>query len=216
MKIVSVNVSLPVKVEYNGEQVTTGFFKKPVSGSVLVRKTNLAGDGQADLTVHGGEDKAVYAYSHDHYEYWQRTLSRDPMPPGQFGENLTVSGLDETTSCIGDHWQIGSAQFAITQPRMPCFKLAMKFDDVHMPRRFTKSGLSGVYLSVQREGMLASGDEIKLLKRGTAEVSVMELLRAHTNPALSESKAVYRRVLQVKELAAEWREKIASRLERSS
>jgi MOSC domain-containing protein YiiM len=212
MKIVSINVSLPIDVEFRGETISTGIFKKPVEGAVIVHRLHLSGDGQADLTVHGGEDKAVYAYSFDHYEYWQRLLKRQPLPHGQFGENLTVAGLDEQTSHIGDRWQIGTAQFAITQPRMPCHKLGVRFGDMEMPKLFSKSERNGVYLKVLREGMITAGDEIKLLERGS-DVTVKEILQAYMDPKSAASRSVYRRVLQAKDLAAEWREKIAARLE---
>jgi len=212
MKVVSVNVSLPIEVEFRGELISTGIFKKPVAGGVIVNKSHLSGDGQADLTVHGGEDKAVYAYSLDHYEYWQRVLRRDTLPPGQFGENLTIARLDEATSCIGDHWQIGTAIFAITQPRMPCHKLGIRFNDMNMPKLFSRARRNGVYLKVLREGIVATGDEVKLLQRGVDAVYVQEILQAYMSPKLAASKQAYRRVLRVSELSNEWRAKIAARL----
>jgi len=212
MKIVSINVSLPIDVEFRGELISTGIFKKPVQGSVIVNPLHLSGDGQADLTVHGGEDKAVYAYSHDHYPYWQRALRQEGFPPGQFGENLTIDGLDENVSCIGDHWQIGTALFAITQPRMPCHKLGIRFANMEMPKLFSRSELSGVYLKVLREGIIATGNEVIVQQKGYGEVAVREVFRAYMNPGVAASKEVYRRVLQVKELAETWREKIAGRV----
>jgi MOSC domain-containing protein YiiM len=214
MKIVSLNVSKPIVVESAGKMVSTGIFKTPVPGPLEVRKLNIDGDGQADLTVHGGVDKAVYAYSLDHYPYWEKTLQRAALPHGQFGENLTIAGLNEAECCIGDRWRIGTAEFAITQPRQPCFKLGIRFGDDDMPKRFTQSGLTGAYLKVLREGTIAVGDEVHVLERGQASVSVLEAFRAYMNPASPVSKDVYARALQVQHLAGTWREKFASRVNR--
>jgi len=213
MKIVSINVSMPVVVESAGEKVSTGIFKQSVPGPVVVNTLNIQGDGQADLSVHGGVDKAVYAYSLDHYAYWAQTLQRDALPYGQFGENLTIAGLSESECCIGDRWRIGTVEFAITQPRQPCFKLGIRFGDDEMPKRFAKSGLTGVYLKVLREGMMAVGDEIKVLERGHGNVTVLEAFRAFMNPAAPASKEVYARALQVQHLADVWRTRIATRLQ---
>jgi len=212
MKLVSINVSKPIVVESAGKKVSTGIFKTPISGPVVVTTLNIEGDGQADLTVHGGVDKAVYAYSLDHYTYWSQTLERDALPHGQFGENLTIEGLNESECCIGDRWRIGTAEFAITQPRQPCFKLGIRFGDDDMPKRFTKSGLTGAYLKVLREGMISVGDEVKVLARGYGNVSVLEAFRAYMNPAAPASQEVYARVLRVQHLADVWRTKIATRL----
>jgi MOSC domain-containing protein YiiM len=212
MQIVSINVSKPIVVESAGKQVSTGIFKSPIPGPVAVNKLNIQGDGQADLSVHGGVDKAVYAYSLDHYAYWAQTLQRTALPYGQFGENLTIGGLNESECCIGDRWRIGTAEFAITQPRQPCFKLGIRFNDDDMPKRFTKSGLTGVYLKVLREGTIAVGDEVTVLERGHGNVTVLEAFRAYMNPAAPASQAVYARVLQVQHLADVWRTKIATRL----
>jgi MOSC domain-containing protein YiiM len=212
MKIVSINVSTPIVVESAGKMVSTGIFKSPIPGPVAVSKLNIEGDGQADLSVHGGVDKAVYAYSLDHYAYWAQTLQRDALTYGQFGENLTIAGLNEEECCIGDRWRIGTAEFAITQPRQPCFKLGIRFEDDDMPKRFSKSGLTGAYLKVLREGTVALGDEVKVLERGHGNVTVLEAFRAFMNPAAPASQAVYARVLQVQHLADVWRTKLATRL----
>lgn len=212
MKIISINVSKPIVVESAGKKVSTGIFKTPIAGPAVVNTLNIQGDGQADLSVHGGADKAVYAYSLDHYAYWSQTLQRDALPYGQFGENLTIEGLNESECCIGDRWRIGSAEFAITQPRQPCFKLGIRFNDDEMPKRFSKSGLTGAYLKVLREGMIAVGDEVKVLERGHGNVTVLEAFRAYMNPALPASKDVYARVMQVQHLADVLRTRIATRL----
>ncbi len=212
MKIESINVATPIEKLHDGRKILTGIFKSPVQGAVSVTKLNLAGDGQADLTVHGGVDKAVYAYSLDHYAYWQEMLKVQSLPYGQFGENLTIAGLDEASSCIGDQLQIGTTVFAITQPRQPCFKLGIRFDDSEMPRLFTKSARTGFYLKVLREGRLTAGDEVTTIERGKGEVSVKELFLAYFNPTAKESKAVYARALEVPDLSASWRTSISNRL----
>jgi MOSC domain-containing protein YiiM len=214
MKIVSINVGKPAAVESAGKTVSTGIFKSPVSGPVAVRRLNLDGDGQADLSVHGGVDKAVYAYSLDHYAYWEKTLGRSSLTPGSFGENLTIAGLNEGECCIGDCWRVGTAEFAVTQPRQPCFKLGIRFRDDEMPKRFTKSGLTGAYLKVLREGSISVGDEVKVFARGQGKVSVLEAFRAYMSSADPRSKDIYRRVLQEQHLADVWREKIAARASR--
>jgi MOSC domain-containing protein YiiM len=177
-----------------------------------VTKHNLAGDGQADLSVHGGVDKAVYTYSLDHYAYWQRALHRDSLPYGQFGENLTIAGLDETLSCIGDHLQIGTAEFAITQPRVPCFKLGIRFGNPDVPKLFSKAALPGFYLKIIREGVIDTENEVILLRRGLGAVSAKELYVAFFSPRSNESNQVLTRALAVPELAAEWRNAIEARV----
>lgn len=212
MKLVSINVSKPVEVDYEGKKVATGIFKTPIEGAVSVGKVNVQGDGQADLTVHGGIDKAVYAYSRDHYGFWEEALHRSSLPMGMFGENLTIEGLDESVSCIGDHLQIGSVVFAITQPRVPCFKLGIRFDDMEMPKRFSKAARTGFYLKVLVEGSLCVGQEIRILQKGVGRVAVRDLFTSYMNPQSAESKAILRRAAAVPELASEWRSKILRRI----
>jgi MOSC domain-containing protein YiiM len=212
MKVLSINVGKPIAVEFDGKLVSTGIFKSPIAGQVSVGKYNLAGDGQADLTVHGGEDKAVYAYPFEHYEYWRHELDRDDMPYGLFGENLTVSGLSESESCIGDRWKIGTALFAITQPRQPCFKLGIRFNDSAMPRRFAKSELTGVYLKVLHEGFVEAGDSIELVERGYGGLPVRELFHAYMHPGESTSRSAFRKALEIADLSAAWRTSIAARV----
>jgi len=177
MKIVSVNVGLPREVEWKGRRVTTGIFKSPVEGRVRARFLNLDGDRQADLSVHGGRDKAVYAYPEEHYEHWCRELPGVDLPPGSFGENLTTRGLTETQVRIGDSFRIGSALLRVTQPRMPCSKLGMKFARDDMVKRFLESERSGFYLAVVEEGEVAAGDTIELVERVPHEVTVLEVTR---------------------------------------
>lgn len=163
MKVLSVNVGLPRLVEYNGEPVATGIYKKPVAGLVEVGEFNLAGDRQADLRVHGGFDKAVYVYPSEHYEFWRTKLPETEIPFGMFGENLTTLGLVETTVKIGDRFRIGTAEFVVTQPRVPCFKLGIRFNRLDIIKRFAKSGRGGFYLAVEKTGELKAADEIEFL-----------------------------------------------------
>jgi MOSC domain-containing protein YiiM len=214
MKITSVNVSLPIEVEHRGKIVETGICKNPVDGSVHVNRLNLIGDRQADLVNHGGEDKAVYAYSLDHYAYWQDLLGRDSMPYGQFGENLTVAGLDESESCIGDHLQIGSTLMAITQPRVPCFKLGIRMENKEMPKLFSKSARTGFYLKVLAEGEVEAGDTIEIAQRGSGAISVRRLFEAFFHPGIHNAVDVLYQALDVPELSLEWRKQIEDRLKR--
>jgi MOSC domain-containing protein YiiM len=184
MKVLSINVGMPRIVEYRGEPVATGIFKEPVSGKIPVREFNLEGDRQADLRVHGGYYKAVYVYPSEHYEFWRRELPGVELPWGVFGENLTTEGILESDVRPGDRLRIGSAEFLVTQPRYPCYKLGIRFAhlksngidkrssantdgsdgrrDLDILRRFTRSGRSGFYLAIEKTGELAAGDNIEL------------------------------------------------------
>lgn len=181
MKVLSVNVGLPRLVEYNGEPISTGIFKKPVKGKVEVGELNLAGDRQADLRVHGGFYKTVYVYPSEHYEYWKRELPEMKLPLGIFGENLTTAGLLETNVHSGDCFRIGTAEFVVTQPREPCFKLGIRFGRKDIIRRFAKSGRSGFYLAVEKTGELQTGDSIKLLSRESGQPSIADVVRDRFN-----------------------------------
>jgi MOSC domain-containing protein YiiM len=211
MNLLSVNVSLPIEIESDGRRVSTGIFKRPVDGPVAVTKLNLDGDRQADLKNHGGEFKAVYAYSFDHYPYWQNLLNIVDMPMGQFGENLTIAGLDESKSCIGDHLQIGDAIFAVTQPRVPCFKLGIRFNDPEMPNRFIASGYTGYYLKVIQKGVVEAGDKVDLVRRSDDGVTVRALFESYYKYDPSAGKLVFQKALREIDLSPEWRRKIEAR-----
>ncbi len=159
MKIVSLNIGLPREVMWRGLHVTTGIFKEPVEGRVALRKLNLDGDRQADLTVHGGEFKAVYCYPLEHYDYWKKELPGRELPMGSFGENFTTEGWLEDSVHLGDRFAIGSAEVIVTQPRLPCYKLGVRFQSDDMVKRFLASGRMGFYLAVTREGEVGAGDE---------------------------------------------------------
>jgi MOSC domain-containing protein YiiM len=174
-RVVSVNVGLPRPVLWRGETVLTGIFKEPVDGPVRVAGINLDGDSQADRTVHGGANKAVYVYPAEHYTYWEEELGRD-LPWGMFGENLTLAGGRlEGSLAIGDRLSIGTAEFVVAQPRLPCFKLGIRFDDPHMIRRFVASRRSGYYLRIAGDGFVAAGDLVETVACDTARVSVSEI-----------------------------------------
>lgn len=175
-RLVSVNVGLPREVEWRGGAVRTAIFKDPVDGRVRVRRHNLEGDGQADATVHGGEFKAVYLYPSEHYAFWRPLLG--DLAWGAFGENLTTAGLTEESVRIGDRLRIGTTELVVTQPRLPCFKLALRFGRPDIEKRFLQSGLTGFYLSVAAEGEIGAGDAVSLSANGDS-VSVAEVVRLY-------------------------------------
>ncbi|HEX5305696.1 MAG TPA: MOSC domain-containing protein [Dyella sp.] len=174
----------------------------------------LEGDGQADRVHHGGPDKAVYAYALEHYAWWEQTLGCAPLPHGQFGENLTVSELDESDLCVGDQLAIGSARFVISQPRVPCFKLELRFGDPSMPQRFAQSLRTGVYLRVLQQGHVSAGDEVYLVVRGAGGITIRSLFNAYMTANDPASQALLTAALAVPGLSGEWRRQITQRLER--
>ena len=179
MRLVSVNVGTPSEIgRSRGRAVLSAIFKKPVLGPVIVRRLNLEGDRQADLTVHGGEDKAVYAYPSEHYEYWKERYPGMDTPWGAFGENFTTEGLLEDDVHVGDRFIIGSAEFAATQPRFPCFKLGIKFETGTIIKSFLESERTGFYLRVLREGQVEAGDEIKVVKVNPESETITSIVRA--------------------------------------
>ena len=179
-KLLSVNVGLPREVKWRREIVLTSIFKKPVEGTIRVSRLNLEGDKQSDLTVHGGPAKAVYVYPSEHYSYWKAELPEVEFPWGAFGENLTTEGLLEPDIQIGDRIKIGSAEFQVTQPRMPCFKLGIRFQRADIVKKFLKSGRSGFYLSVQKEGSITKGDRIDAAPIGEESLSVRDIFHLYT------------------------------------
>src|ERR1700719_3354050 len=179
MRILSVNVALPREVTWQGKLVTTGIFKEPIGGSVMLRTLNLDGDGQADLTVHGGATKAVYAYPSEHYDYWQIELPGVDLPWGMFRENFTTEGLLERTVYIGDRFRIGDAEVFVTEPRMPCYKLGIKFGRADIIKRFLASRRTGFYFAVAREGTLSAGDAVEFIGRDQQEISVTDIIRLY-------------------------------------
>ena len=205
MRLLSVNVGRPRVVEWKGKAVETGIFKEAVAGPVTVARTNLDRDRQADLGVHGGVDKAVYAYPSEHYPYWSRELDRPELPWGMFGENLTTQGLDESTVRIGDRLAIGTAEFEVSQPRLPCFKLGIKFERADMVKRFLRSGRLGFYLRVLREGVIEAGEPIQLLSSEPEAVTIADLALLETTQR--ENVALLHRAARTPALTASWRER---------
>ena len=215
MKLVSVNTGLPREVTWRHMSLTTGIFKEPVAGRVALRKLNLDGDRQADLTVHGGEFKAVYCYPLVHYDYWKQELPGRDLPLAIFGENFTTDGLFEDSVHLGDRFSIGSAEVVVTQPRLPCYKLGIRFQADDMVKRFLASGRSGFYLAVTREGEVAAGDEIKLLARDPQAVPVSEITRLYIAKEFSSADvASLQKALQVAALPESWKEYFRERLEK--
>lgn len=204
MKLLSVNVSKPKPVSYNGKTIHTGIFKAPVKGRVALKRLNLDGDGQGDLTVHGGVDKAVYAYPNEHYEHWRRELRRDNLTYGQFGENFTVEGMLEDGVHIGDVFRIGSALVEVSQPRVPCFKLGLKMGNPTFPKLFLASERSGFYLRVLEPGEVGAGDAIERVKVGHKCLTVKAV--HHLLYFDSSNLERIHEVLGIPALAASWRE----------
>lgn len=215
MRLVSLNVGLPREVLWHGVKVTTGFFKQPVQGRVALRKLNLEGDRQADLTVHGGEFKAVYCYPLEHYDYWRQELSGVDLPMGSFGENFTTEGLLEDSVHLGDRFSVGSAEVIVTQPRLPCYKLGVRFQATDMVKRFLASGRMGFYVAVTREGEVGAGDEIKVIGRDPNGVPVSEITRLYVAKRYAEDDVAWvRRALQVAALPESWKGYFRERLQR--
>jgi MOSC domain-containing protein YiiM len=210
MKLLSVNVGLPREIEWKGKIVRTSIFKAPVTGRVRVATLNIDGDQQSDLTVHGGIDKAVYAYASEHYPFWRRERSYMDLPWGVFGENFTTEGLLEDTLHIGDRFRVGSAEFSVTQPRMPCFKLGIRFNDPQMVKRFLQSGRTGFYFAVVKEGEVAAGDAIELLESDEHNVSVADTVHLYRGDAADQD--LLRRVTELPSLPMSWREYFRKRL----
>ena len=181
MKVISLNVGRPRLLSWKGDTFSTGIFKEPVAGRVMLRRTNLDGDRQADLSVHGGPDKAVYGYPSEHYSYWKKELGGPALPWGAFGENFTTEGLPEREVRVGDRYRVGAAVVMAKTPRIPCFKLAAKFQRDDMIERFLHSGRSGYYFSVLEEGEVGMGDEFQFLSAETPTVSIFEAFAAYTS-----------------------------------
>jgi MOSC domain-containing protein YiiM len=203
MKIISINVSRPRLVMSRGEAVSTGIFKEPIEGRVMMRTLNLDGDRQADLSVHGGPTKAVYAYPVEHYDFWREELPEMTLPHGMFGENFTVEGFDESTLNIGDRFRIGAAEVMVTEPRMPCYKLGIKFGRTDMLKRFLLSGRTGFYFSVVREGEVGAGDAIELIERDAHNVTIADITRLYASDR--NNVETMKRALEVEALPESWK-----------
>jgi MOSC domain-containing protein YiiM len=210
LKLISLNVGRPRLIIYKGDAISTGIFKEPVSGPVRLRTLNLDGDRQADLTVHGGPYKAVYGYPSEHYEFWRKELPSADLPWGAFGENFTTEGVSEADLHIGDRVQMGDAILMVRQPRMPCFKLAAKFERDDMVQRFQHSGRSGFYFSVEREGTVTGGDSIELLSREPHAITISEMNRLFVEDRYN--RALLDKAIATPALPEDWREFLSKRL----
>ena len=210
MKVLSINVGLPREIRWRGKSVLTSIFKAPVPGPVRVTRLNVDGDQQSDLSVHGGAEKAVYAYPAEHYRAWREELPGVALSWGAFGENFTTEGLLEETIHIGDALRIGSAEFVVTQPRMPCFKLGIRFDREDMVKRFLRSGRTGFYLSVSREGEVATGDPVTVATLDPHALSVADVVGLYTTDASNQD--LLRRASELPALPDGWRDYFRKRL----
>jgi MOSC domain-containing protein YiiM len=212
VKIISLNVGLPRLVLRNDEPVSTGIFKEPVAGRVMLRTLNLDGDRQADLSVHGGPSKAVYVYPSEHYDFWKREFPEMDLPWGMFGENFTTTGLLETEINIGDTFRIGAAEVMVTEPRMPCSKLGIRFGRADIIKRFLQSERSGFYLAVLKEGEVGAGDEFEPLARDANDVKVSDITRLYARD--KHNVDLLRRAIEVKALPESWRSYFQDHLEK--
>src|SRR6266487_5177805 len=210
MQVISVNVGQPREVVWKGQTVMTGIFKEAVEGRIAVRRLNVEGDRQADLTVHGGLEKAIYAYPAEHYPFWREQFPEMDLPRGMFGENLTITGLLEDTVHIGDHFQVGSAKLMVKQPRLPCYKLGLKFGRDDILKRFLRSGMTGFYFSVLEEGEVTAGDPIRLLHRDDHQVKVAVITRLYRQDKYNLD--LIRRVVEVEALPEVWRDYFLQRI----
>jgi MOSC domain-containing protein YiiM len=211
MKLISINVGRPRLTVYKGASISTGIFKKPVSGRIRLSGLNLDGDQQADLSVHGGRYKAVYAYPAEHYEYWRRELPGTDLPWGMFGENFTTEGLAEDELHIGDRLRIGSSMVMIRQPRMPCYKLAAKFQRDDMVQRFLLSGRSGFYFSVEQEGEVEQGNSFEFISQDHAGITIAEMNRLFVHDKYN--RTLLQKAIATTALPEDWREYFLPRLE---
>ncbi len=244
MRVISVNVGLPREVTWHGTSVSTGIFKEPVTGRIALRKLNMEGDRQADLTVHGGEYKAVYCYPLEHYDYWRKELPNRELPMGVFGENFTLddgpgeensperageagerglpedagrmeeAGWPEDRVHVGDRFEVGSAEVVATQPRLPCYKLGIRFESDHMVRRFLASGRTGFYLAVTREGEVGAGDAMKVISRDPNGVPISEIVRLYTGKRYSSADvATIEKTFAIEAFPESWKEYLRERVE---
>jgi len=210
MKLLSVNVGLPREVVSGDRLVLTSIFKSPVTGRVPIRNNNLAGDQQSDPSVHGGRAKAIYVYPHEHYAFWREQLPDVALQPGNFGENLTIEGLLEQDVHVGDRLKVGSAELVVTQPRMPCYKLGIKFGRPDVLRRMLRTGRTGFYFSVAVEGEVGAGDAIEPIGRAADDFTVADVVRLFTVD--SKNRTLLRRATENPALAETWKDYFRDRL----
>jgi MOSC domain-containing protein YiiM len=212
LRLLSVNVGLPREVNWNGTTIMTGIFKEPVDGAVMLRRLNLDGDRQADLSVHGGISKAVYAYPAEHYDFWKKELPDMQLPYSMFGENLTTEGLLEDGVNVGDRFRIGEAELIVTEPRMPCYKLGIKFGRSDILKRFLASRRTGFYFAVLKEGRVKSGDSVELLSRDANNIAIADITRLYAFE--KDDLGTLRRVVKLEALSESWRDYFQHQLEK--
>jgi MOSC domain-containing protein YiiM len=210
MRLLSVNVGQPREVQWRGETIQTSIWKSPVAGRVRVTTQNVAGDRQADPAVHGAPDMTVYAYPSEHYAFWRDQLPGMDLPWGVFGENLSVQGLLEDGVRIGDRLRIGSTELIVTQPRLPCFKLGIRFGRKDIVKRFQQSGRTGFYLSVLQEGEVSAGDTIQHLKTSDESLTVSDIVSLVDDK--EPDPALLRRAAELSALPLSWREHFQKQL----
>lgn len=212
MQLISVNVGLPREVTWKGKTVRTGIFKEPVNDWVMVRSLNLDGDGQADLTVHGGADKAVYVYPFEHYDYWRSKLPNTELTLGIFGENFTVTGFREEELNIGDRFRVGNVTLMVTQPRLPCYKLGIRFGRSDMVKRFLASRRTGFYFQVLQEGEVEAGDSLELVSQDANNITVANITQLYTRE--QDNPELLQRAAQLEALPASWRDYFQEQIRR--
>ena len=210
MKLIAVSVGEPREVEWRGQRVQTSIFKTPVPGRINVARENLQGDRQSDLSVHGGPLKVVYAYPMEHYAFWQTELQAAELDWGAFGENLTTEGMLEDKVCIGDRYRVGTVELIVTQPRMPCYKLAIRFGRVDIVKRFLRSGRSGFYFAVEREGEVGAGDVIEQIAHDDAGLMIADVVTLYSTDA--SDQGLLERASAHPALPASWRDYFQKRL----
>ena len=212
MKLLSVNVGMPREIFHEGRVIRSGIFKAPVNGPVRVNALNIEGDQQADLSVHGGPSKAIYIYPSEHYPFWRKELPQEEFSYGAFGENLTTEGLLEKDLNIGDRLCVGTVELVVTEPRLPCYKLGIKFKRDDMVKRFLKSRRTGFYCAVLREGVIEAGNTIHFLSRDEHHVTVADITRLY---AFDKSDlGAIRRATEVSALPDSWRGYFRQRMEK--
>lgn len=212
MKIISTNISKSKTILHNGKEIKTGIFKVPTCDEVIIDKMNIIGDEQADLIHHGGEHKAVYAFSSNHYDYWQDILKNKDLSSGMFGENFTIANFSEESINIGDQFRIGTALLEVSQPRVPCFKLGIALDNKNILKLFTQNYCTGVYFRVLEPGTAKTGDIVSVERRATHDISIKKLFQAYFDKNYVGFESILSEALTLNELAPEWKEKLKKRL----
>ncbi len=212
MKIISTNIARVTTIIHQGKPIKTAILKQPTSNEVTIERTGIIGDEQADRKWHGGEEKAVFGFSANHYPYWQEQLNHDTLSPGMFGENLTISDFSEQHINIGDRFRVGSALLEVSQPRDPCFKIALAIKDERILKLFTRSYCTGIYCRVLENGYAKTGDDVHCEHKADHDISVKKLFRAFYDNQYSEAVHIMKAALALPELAPEWQEKLHTRL----